>query len=145
MGANTNPKSRYQRQKRLSHLSGGLHWFRGGGEAPCLVECYPLEGVKPQMLEQVCCASLGRAELPPSLPFGCCPDLLGAPHPGTWAVPCDSTVWVGGGAGFGAESGVQLRFEEGTRGAPLVRCWRSGESSLLPHRAIWGCRNALGP
>lgn len=75
----------------------GSPWVAGGGGAPCLVEWFPLEGVQPQMLEQICWASLGRAEISPNLSLGetiSCPDLLGTPLPMRPGISAE-TAWLG--------------------------------------------------
>lgn len=70
----------------------------GDADAPCLVEWFPLEGVQPQMLERICWASLGRAEISPDLSLVetvSCPDLLGTPLPVQPSVSADSMAWAG--------------------------------------------------
>lgn len=75
-------------EKRLYPLSGVS---MGGGDAPCLDEWFPLEGVQPQMLEQICWASLS-----PNLSLGeiiSCPD-LGTALAMPASVPAE-TAWLG--------------------------------------------------
>lgn len=78
----------------LSRVSIGC---RVVGDAPCLGERYPLEGVKPQMLKQICSASLGRAEFSPDLFLGeitRCLDLVGTHLPVLFGVSA-VTAWLG--------------------------------------------------
>lgn len=111
-------------EKGLYPLSGVS---MGGGDAPCLVEWFPLEGVQPQMLEQICWASLS-----PNLSLGeiiSCPD-LGTP------LPCRASMAWAGGEWDLEEELLLLDAVE------VVPCGCDSNSS--PPALVFGKQNCLG-
>lgn len=108
-------------EKRLYPLSGVS---MGGGDAPCLDEWFPLEGVQPQMLEQICWASLS-----PNLSLGeiiSCPDLgtalampASAPAETAWLGKVGSGIWRGNWFALGCcWGGALLQWQQLTTPLP---------------------------